>query len=510
MKLKLRWAIQIAVFLLPAMILFLAGLYWLWLNHFLWIWIITTAGIAFAGWFWGLRRPRPQKAATCSEPASSRSEGIQGDPAWKKVEAISSRIIQSNPKLGDLQFYIDTLIEVVQTVAEHYHPDQKDALLKVHVPYLLAVVEMMARDLRIDFADNIPGSHIITLSDIARGQHLASQGVELYRLLRLVITRINPAAAIMDEMKNTAGAQLYSESFEDIKRGLIDGYIRKIGYYAIELYSGNLVLDKEQLATWVDRHTRSDLADITQREERLAAEPLRILVMGQINAGKSSLINALFGTLKAETDAIPSTEDVTPYWLERPGLGTAIILDCEGYGREDDGQFLARSAEMVKHCDMVLLVISAVNAARDLDRKLLKKINETLSLNPRRRIPPVIVVLTHIDQLRPVREWNPPYNIAHPDSIKSTMIRQAIEGVGKDLNIQSDQIAVVNLAPGRQYNIEEGLIPTILQQLDEAQGIRYTRCLKNYHKEDYWHRLWGQSKNAGRFIAKKGFKIFEK
>ena len=510
MKLKTRWTIEITVFLLPAMILFLAGLYWLWLNHFLWIWIIVTAGIGLAGWFWGFRRPSPEKVVTKPQPVSTGSGETDNDLAWKKIEAISSRITQSNPNLGEVQFYIDTLIEVVQTVAEHYHPERKEALLEVRIPYLLAVVEMVAKDLRVGFAENIPASHIITLNDIVRGQHLASQGLEIYRLLRLVAARLNPVAAMVDEMKSAASKRLYSETFGDIKRSFIDNYIRRIGYYAIELYSGNLVLDKDQLATWVDRHTRSDMAEIKQREDLLAGEPLRILIMGQTNAGKSSLVNALFGALKAETDAIPSTEDVMPYWLERPGLGAAIIHDCEGYGRDDDGKFLAKGVEAAMRCDMILLVISVVNAARDLDQKMLRKINETLSLNPRNKIPPVIIVLTHIDQLRPVREWKPPYNIADPDSIKATMIRQAIERVAEDLNVHSDQIAAVSLAPGRQYNVEEGLIPTILQQLDEAQGIRYTRCLRSYHQEDYWRRLWTQSRNAGRFIAKKGFEIFEK
>ena len=161
-------------------------------------------------------------------------------------------------------------------------------------------------------------------------------------------------------------------------------------------------------------------------------------------------------------------------------------------------------------CDMILLVISVVNAARDIDQQMLKVINETISLNPRIKVPPVIVAMTHIDQLRPLREWKPPYNIADPDSLKSDMIRQAIEAIAKDLKINSDQIAAVSLAPGNIYNVEEGLIPTILQQLDHAKGIRYTRCLRDYHQEDYWRRLWTQSKNAGRFIAKKGFEVFEK
>lgn len=506
MKLKTRWVVEISVLILPLLVLFAAGLYWLWLNQLLLIWIVVTAGVVSVEWL--LNRRRPERAAIKQDYVSE--DASEGDPVWNKLEVVSSRIAQNNPDLGDIHFYIETLTEVVQTVAEHYHPDRKEALLEIRIPYLLAILEKVAGDLRIDFAENIPASHIITLNDIVHGQRLASQGLELYRLLRRVITPINPVVAVMDEFKTAASSKLCSETFEDIKRSFIESYVKKIGYYAIELYSGNLTLDKEDLASFVGQETRTDMAAIQQRKESRLAEPLRLFVMGQTNAGKSSLINALFGTVEAETDAVPSTKDVVPYWLERPSLGSAIILDCEGYGREDGGKFLEKGVGTVQRCDMILLVISAVNAARNIDQKMFREIKAAFTSSPRQKMPPVIVVLTHIDQLRPVREWKPPYNIAEPDSLKATMIRQAIDGVATDLNVHSDQIAAVNLAPGRHYNVEEGLIPTMLQQLDRAQGIRYTRCLKSYHKEEYWRRLWIQSKNAGRFVAKKGFKVFAK
>ncbi len=505
MKLKIRWLITITVFLLPFISVLIAGWYWLWLNHFLFIWLIATATLGLAWWFFSFRRTRTGKRLKHTEPISTADREIDNDQVWKKIASISARITKSNPDIGDTCFYTDTVEEIMRTVAGHYHPEQKDAFLEIRIPYLLAVIELVAKDLRTGFAENIPASHIITLRDIVRGRRLATQGAGIYRLLRLVVN-ISPAA----EIATAAGSHLYSESYEEIKRSLIDSFIKKVAYYAIELYSGKLVLDWDQLTAHVDRRTRADLKDIKQREENQFAEPLRILVIGQTNAGKSSLINALFGTLKAETDVIPTTEGVIPYLLERPGLESAIILDCEGYGYKESAKFFSKGLEAAKRSDIILLVISSVNAARDIDKKMLREINESISVTPQNKIPPIVVVLTHIDQLRPLREWQPPYNIADPDSLKAAMIRQYIEAIAADLNMSSDQIAAVSLAPGNFYNVEEGLIPTILQQLDRANGIRYTRCLKNYHQEDYWRRLWKQSKNAGRFIAKKGFEVFEK
>jgi hypothetical protein len=141
---------------------------------------------------------------------------------------------------------------------------------------------------------------------------------------------------------------------------------------------------------------------------------------------------------------------------------------------------------------------------------MLQTIQNCFAANGKGTLPPIVVALTHIDQLRPLREWHPPYDVMNPCSAKAQAIRTIMDVVTKELGLNIDQIAPVNLNPGFEYNVEEGLIPAIFQQLEQAKQMRYLRCLKEYHKEDYWRRLWKQSKRAGQFIAKKGFSTFDK
>src|SRR5207248_7471706 len=65
----------------------------------------------------------------------------------------------------------------------------------------------------------------------------------------------------------------------------------------------------------------------TVAEARAAtSEPLRMLILGQVKAGKSSLVNALFGAIRAATDVVPTTAQLTPYVLERADMGVTVIL----------------------------------------------------------------------------------------------------------------------------------------------------------------------------------------
>ncbi len=509
MKMKTRWHMHFSVILVPFTVPLAAGGYWLWLHQMLILWLGVSTILGAGWWLFNHRLNRLNLELELLDISASVEKTVQNRLAYEQIEQISAIRRNSNPDLASSQFYMQTLLEVMQAVAEQYYPQRKDALLEIKLPDLLKVVEMLAQELRISLSDNVPGSHIFSLNDIARSHRLANRGRELYRLFRIVTAGLDPVSAMIREVKILTTDSLLSHSTDDLKRWLIDAYIKKIGYYAIELYSGNLVLDNKVFAK-ATRLSQQEVDKIKHREATASAEPFRILVLGQTNAGKSSLINVLFGAKKAETNVTPTTEGITSYLLERPGLESAIVLDCEGYGSDDCRRLFAKASDEIIRSDIILLAISSTNAARDPDKKMLQAIQSCFAAKGKNSLPPVVVALTHIDQLRPLREWHPPYDVMNPCGAKAQAIRLMMDTVSKELGLGIEQIAPVNLNPGFEYNVEEGLIPAIFQQLEQAKQVRYLRCLKEYHKEDYWRRLWKQSKRAGQFIANQGLINFNK
>jgi hypothetical protein len=79
-----------------------------------------------------------------------------------------------------------------------------------------------------------------------------------------------------------------------------------------------------------------------------------------------------------------------------------------------------------------------------------------------------------------------------------------METIATDLDVALDRMILVCLKPGQEYNIQEGLIPAILQTLNDAKRLKYLRCLRDYNDLDYWKQLWTQSKSAGKIVVRGG------
>jgi predicted GTPase len=170
---------------------------------------------------------------------------------------------------------------------------------------------------------------------------------------------------------------------------------------------------------------------------------------------------------------------------------------------------LDQARKEILQSDLIVLVSSAQTAARDADRQLLDEVRNLFQRNPDREFPPLVVAVTHIDQLRPFREWNPPYDLTQSPEAKARQIREAVEATAGDLAVDVERVIPVCLLEGKCYNIDEGLIPAIVASLGAAQRLKYLRCLREFQDEEYWRKLREQAANAGRILLKTGWQLLE-
>jgi predicted GTPase len=487
-------------------ILFTTGSIWLFQHHLIWQWLAVSGVSTLAGW--GLARWLRKKdllgRAIPALPAQTWPDS--GRQAWEEVDKIARRVQEEDLPLDQPQRLWAVVREVLDAVARQYHPKSKRAALEIPVPNVLRIIELVARDLREALAEQVPGAHILTLHDFSRLHHLAAWARKLYFLYKVAVFGVSPVAGLLRELRDAAGDRLVDDSGGEVKRWAVGFCVRKTGYYAIQLYSGHLALGDLQRERYQTPQSRGDAQTAEAQQDRLAEEPLRILVLGQVKSGKSSLVNALFGEVRAAVDVVPRTRQIEPYVLEREGSPRAIVLDTAGYdGGQDPQAVFSPLREAILTADLLLMACSAGSAARSADRKLLDEVRRFYQGEPDRIMPPLVVALTHVDQLRPLAEWNPPYNLVEPGGEKARQIANAVLVVAEDLALAADQLVIpVCLRPDAPYNIEEGLAPAILESVSEAQRVKYLRCLRQYHKDQYWRRLWRQGINSGRVLLRFG------
>jgi len=510
MTLRSQWLLLASLAALPYVVLAAAGAWWLYESGWWLWWVASAALVSLTGWplmRWLQKRvplPLPSSAGPSADWSPTARE------AWADVEAIARRLENEELPFEQPERLLKLAREVIEAVARRFHVRSTNPVYEIPVPHLFQIVELVAHDLRDACSSTIPGSHILTINELIKLKRLVRHVPTLYRLYRLAAFFVNPTAALAREVNILVQEKMLNASTAETKRWALQFAIRKTGFYAIELYSGQLALRGVEFAGYSTERSRRTIAAAEDQRTALDQEPLRILILGQVKAGKSSLVNALFGQTRAAVDVVPRTKSVEAHLLERDGLRRALILDTAGY--DDATQTAAaldEAREEIERCDLVILVSSAQTAARDADRRLLDEVRGLFQRNPDREFPPLVVALTHIDQLRPFREWNPPYDLARPASTKAQQIREAVEATAGDLAVSVERVIPVCLLEGALYNVDEGLIPAILTTLGAAQRLKYLRCLREFKDEEYWSRLGQQAVGAGRVLLSAGRHLVE-
>jgi predicted GTPase len=264
--------------------------------------------------------------------------------------------------------------------------------------------------------------------------------------------------------------------------------VLEVGRASIDLYAGRLALSDEDVRAARERDTASIVDPLA---------PVRIVLIGQVNAGKSSLLNALAQEIRCAVGPLPVTTSAAEYLLELEGHPTAVLVDMPGFDERtvSPSELLAQA----ERADLILWVASATQPARGPDRKRLEDLRAWANAQLARRPPPVLLVLTHIDELRPAAEWMPPYDVTAPTGTKAQSIGAALDATARALDFGVDAIVPIAMPPGREpYNLD-ALWARIAVELDEAKLVQLDR-LRVGQKGVRLRELAVQLGHAGRTI----------
>lgn len=219
------------------------------------------------------------------------------------------------------------------------------------------------------------------------------------------------------------------------------------------------------------------------------ARPARIAIVGRRGAGKSSLINAMFGEARAEVGHTKSQTGIGTWYEYESQLGSIDILDTRGLGeasRPDEevaaGSPLAEIKRSVKaKCPDVILFLNKakeVDARLDEDLKQLEQLRQMIMTTHHYDIP-IVGIVTQVDELAPLSNMEPPFE--HPEKQKN--IEETVTILTKRISEQiSKPVKVIPVAAymefsegeivyDRRWNIDK-LIDFLLTELpQEAQVI---------------------------------------
>lgn len=367
------------------------------------------------------RAPHPDwsahDAAAFAAACDLAQAQLAGPVAWQDMPARALAVVE----------------HVVATLS-----DGRRGALDFTLPEALLLVDRVALRYRGFLRRNVPFSDQLSVRAMfwawqrrERAQAAWESGYMVWRGVRLLW---NPAVGVLREIERIATAGLQARLTDHVQRDAQLALLEEVAVAAVDLYSGRLRFSDVELM-------ELDLPSAADDRKRMAPphDPVRVVVVGQISVGKSSLVNALLRSGAAETDAAPSTNTVTIHPLELDGIALHLV-DTPGL---DGGRAIrARLLEQMLAADMVLWVLRANRSGRGDDVALMAAFRAALDRAPARRAPPVIAAASAVDALLP--GWPFPEHRL-PDAA-ADRLGQAMAAIGEDLDLMPVPFSLVPVA----------------------------------------------------------------
>ncbi len=356
---------------------------------------------------------------------------------WTEIDANAIQIVETFRKqihvdrnsIMDSNRYLEDAGRLASQLSAHYHKSEEDeAFHPITLVEVLSVIHLASEDIESWTIKNLPGSNMITVGHFAKMSDYARYVDNSQKLVFLIGSIAKPmkllmyplwrkSTAVTDELQNEVAQLIYQQ------------YLRTVGFYLIEMFSGRLRAGskeyRDRFGRWAQAiHHAGGKKDLI---DSLACDTVVIAVMGQVKAGKSSLINAILGNNHATTNVLPETRQVQRYAYTTPNGVNVELLDTPGYSEADVSRRQRHEVELATEAaDIVLLVMAANSPAKDADVRMVKDIQHYYRERTHLKPPKIVGVLTHIDLLRPATEWKPPYDWRNPRSAKERSMAEAV------------------------------------------------------------------------------------
>ncbi|MEZ8191966.1 GTPase family protein [Vibrio sp. 1F279] len=362
-----------------------------------------------------------------------------------------------------------TGLEVLEFVAKKF--DKKS--LDFSIPEGLKLFEEVSRRYKLVVREHIPGIEYLKVSYIKAGYEAYDKYGELgQKIVKAAIwgnhlknLYLNPLKVVSDIGREQATSSMTRGVVDDMQYAAKQALLDEVAAVAIDLYSGRFSIEDEALKA-------SDVSELDEQRFAPELEPVRIVLVGQTSSGKSSLINALKQELVAEVDVLPSTDTSTVYnaFVDDNDVRVVDLQGLDGNPKTE-----ALMLKEMTQADVVLWVLKANQSARDLDKQLKDRFDAFYDdpKNISRKKPIVVSVVNQVDRLKPVDDWQPPYDLENPTSNKAKIIAQALEY--NHILLQTDIVLPLAIAPEKvQFGLDT-LRQTLIERIADANNVQRNR-----------------------------------
>jgi len=454
---------------LPILVLAGVGLYFVFQDGYLPVFVAVLAVVSLLTkllLWWVNRKVAPVSLSDSDsivEPSGDWSEREQ--EIWNRINAKIDQQLQQKDDWNQLQAHA---VEIVRLAADEYECTEWD----FSVPASLKMLEEVSRRYRQTLRTHVPFVEAVKVSHLRYAFHNREKVGKAHRFYRVArnfwrgLRLLNPAAAVASEVRDYITGELFAKVNVETQWQLKKSFLQEVLAVSIDLYSGRFNFDESDL----------DAALINQADQSRVAQPLdpvRVAIVGQENAGKSSLINVLRGEFNAEVDVLPVDGGIKVYAYSIDQVEHLHLVELPRLS--GDSKAMHDLLKQLTESDIVLWLLKADQPARSLDTRLHELFEEYFQgrQNLQKKKPVLIGLLNHVDALIPGGPWTPSCDREGDGNAAVRIMNEALQYNQQQIPFQT--ILPVCLAPDKpHYNVSE-VVNALEQNYQAAVQVQLNR-----------------------------------